>query len=314
MTRDAPIVHLGLAALAASLLIVGGQAELGSWGSVALAPLAGWILAATLVHGVAVHLPRGGTVGRGLAWGVAAASTLHLTTLLRVEVLAPLLLAAAVDLALASRGTEAPGGPDPDPGGKAVAGTATLAALVLAAVIVPLAQSPSIALRLTATVAVGWACLTGLAVYPHLRSPAAYLGAAAATSLAFLLLAAPLLPFGPLLAYWVLVGSVGLAVVAAAYERVDPTIAPERVRHEQTVDPIPDPVLAPLADAVERFVATGRGAPELSDRVARATEQGEGDRLAARTRALADGEPTADDRARALAELLDVDPEDGDRA
>lgn len=313
MSQRAPIVHLGLASIAVAMLVVGGRYQLGSWGAIGLRATAVWLATATIVHGLARTLPRGNRVVRGLAWGLAIASTLHQTALLRPQVVLPLALAGTIDVLLVAEGT-AEERLDPDTAGKAVAGVATLAALVGVAILLPLSADASVGMRLSATILVAWASVTALALAPHLRTPARYLAAAGATSVAFLLLAAPVLPFGPLLGYWVTVLTVAVAVLAATYGGTREEIDPERARHEQHVHPIPDPVLAGLADRVDRFVETGNGGPELSRRIEAALDRDDDGRLlgqAVQTRA--DG-ATPDRRARtnALRDLLDVQLEDGE--
>lgn len=315
MSQQAPVVHLGLASVAVAMLVVGGRYQLGSWGPIALRPTALWLASATLVHGVARTLPRGQRAVRGLAWGIAVAATVHQTALLRAQVVLPLILAGAVDVLLVAEGA-AEERLDPDAAGKAVAGVATLAALIGIAVLLPLARETSVGLRLSGTILVAWAVLTGLGLAPHHRTPTRYLAGAGLVSVAFLLLAAPVLPFGPLLAYWTTILTVAVAVLAATYAGTRAEIEPERTRHEQRVRPIPDPVLAALADRVDRFVDTGSGGPELSRRVEAALDRDDGGRLlgqAVQARA-SEGANDRQARSSALRDLLDVEPEDGDTA
>jgi hypothetical protein len=313
VNQRAPVVHLGLGAVAVAMALVGGRTRLGSWGSVPLVRAAAWLAAATTLHGIGQRLPRGGLVVRGLAWGLALGATFDLEALLRPQVVGPLALLAAADLVLAARSADAEG-PSPDAVGRLVAGGATVAALGLLAVVLSLARSATIGLRLAATVTVGWAVVTALGLYPARRSTGTLLGGAGLVGVAFLVLAAPVLPFGPLLAWVVMVGSVALAVVAASFEAASPSLAPGRSRHRQTVVPVPDPELAPLADDVQRYLETG-GAEELSRRVEAALEVDEGGALLEQSaRELAGGPPDPEHRRRALAQLLDVPDLDGERA
>lgn len=309
-TREAPLVHLGLLGGVALLMLIGGEATFGSWGTVGVRRLGLYALAAILVHGASRYAPTGRLAIRGAAWLILLGSTLDLTPLLRVEVLVPVAATGAVDLALARTEAQVDLDVPPGTGAKVVAGVTTLAAIVLVGVLIPLAQDALVLSRLSAVVLTGWALVSVLALRPALRTPMTLLGAAGALSVSFLLLAAPVLPFGPLLAYWVAILSVTAAVLTATFTRSDEPIDPALVRHEQTVRPLPDPVLAPLTERIRSFVESGRGARALSRRVEAALDRDEdGTLLPAMCEARARGtKPSRTDRRAALAELLDIDP------
>lgn len=311
-----PLVHLGLGAIIAMLLIVGGSVTFGSWGTVPVRLVALYALAAVTLHAASTRVPKGGLVVRAAAWGVVLGAPLHVRPLLRPEVLLPAAAIAAVDMALARAQLSADLDVDPGTAGKVVAGVTSLAAIVLLGLLIPLAQDALILARLGTVIVTGWALVATLSLRPALRTPGTLLGAAGALSLTFLLLAAPVVPFGPLLAYWVLVLSTTLAVVTVTFTDSDTPLDERHTRHEQTVRPLPDPVLAPLADRIERFIETGQGAQALSTRVEHALDRDEdGTLLPAMCETISHGtKPSRADRRRALAELVGVPTEhlDGD--
>lgn len=315
-TQSPPLVHLGLLSGITLLFAIGGQITFGDWGSVPVRRVALYALVATLLHASSSYLGRGKLAVRGATWLVVLAAPLDLAPLLRPEVLVTVAAVAAVDLAIARQEVSVDLDVDPGTGGKIVAALASLAAIVLVGVLLPLAQDALVLTRLATVILVGWALVGVLAMRPALRTPLTLLGAAGALSLAFLLLAAPVLPFGPLLAYWTAILSVSAAVLTASFTRSDDPVAPEHRRHEQTVRPLPDPVLAPLAERIRRFIETGQGGQALSIRIEAALDRDEDGRLLpALCEARATGErPTRLDRRAALARLLDVDPDrlDGD--
>lgn len=308
--QDAPLVHLGLTAAALVLLLIGGEITFSDWGTVPARWLALYGLAATSLHAASRSVQRYSLTLRGMAWSLALGSTLHLDPLFQLEVLLPIAAIGFVDLALhrtqALADTELP----PGTGGKAIAGAASLTALILLAILIPLAQTLLILFRLGVVILTGWGLITALALQPSTRTPTTLLGAAGALSITFLLLAAPILPYGPMLAYWVLVLSVTLAVTTATFTEAGDPIAPEHLVHEQTVRPLPDPVLAPLAERIRRFIESGHGAQPLSQRLEDALNRDAGGTLlSAMSQARAHGtHPSRRDRRAALAELLEIDP------
>lgn len=310
-SEDPPLVHLGLLAGVAVLLLIGGNVTFSDWGRVPVRTVGLYALGGILLHAASRYLSRGGLVLRGIAWLTAVGGALHLSPLRRPEVIVPLVALAAVDLALARSKATAELEVPPGALEKGIAGLASLAALVLLAVLVPLAQDALVLTRLGAVVVIGWALVAALAMRPAARTPVTLLGAAGAFSLAFLLLAGPVIPFGPLLSYWVAVLAVSLAVITATFTRSDPSFTEDQRRHEQTVRALPDPVLASLAERVRRFVESGQGAEALSRRVESALDRDEdGTLLPAMSEARARGtHPSRADRREALAELLGLDPD-----
>ena len=303
-----PFVHTGLGAMALLLLLIGGTATFGSWGTLDVRLFAVYVLAAIVLHGASRHVRKAGITLRTLSWIVLAAMAVHTGVLLRVEVLVPLAALAALDLAIH--------GSDLSRGfltasrlSKVLAGVATLLMAAGVAGLVLFAADGLILARLATTLVVAWALFSLLAMNRDLRTPRLLLGAAGVFSVTFLLLAAPALPYGPLLAYWALLLSVGLAVLTGAISLTRPGLDPGKVRHAQRVHPIPDPVLAPLRREVSAFVANGVGTRRLSARIETALGRDEGGRLLG---ALAEAQgrgtvPSRADRIRALAEVLDLD-------
>lgn len=306
MTRTSPMfVHVGLLGVVFIVLLIGGQATLGSWGMVPVRSLSLFLLAAIVTHGASNLLPRGQTAARAGAWGILVASTLFFEPLLRAPVVVPILVLGTVDVAVHRRGLdvgEVPAGAR----GQAIAGVTTVVMLVLIAVLMVISRDGLVLARLGGAVVVAWLLVSVIALRPGLRSPLVLLGASGLVSVAFLFLAAPVLPYGPVLAYLVLVGSMALAVFASVSVGVQAAWGAGHVRHEQTVEVLPDPALSSLSARVERFVASGRGGEALSVRVEEALGVQEGGRLLGRAvRAQAgDQDPSVEHREEALVRLL----------
>lgn len=316
--RSPPLVHLGLLAAVTMLLLIGGTVTFGDWGTVPVRLVALYALGAILLHAVSNYVPQGSLFVRGGAWAIVLAAPLHITPLLRPEVMLPAAALAGLDLALHCTAARTDLDVPPGTGGKVVAAVASLAAIVLLGLLVPLAQGALVLTRLGVVILTGWALVGVLAMRPALRTRLTLLGAAGTFSLTFLLLAGPVIPFGPLLAYWVLILSVTLAIVTATFTQSGDPVPAGQARHEQTVRALPDPILAPLAERVQRFIETGQGARALSRRIEAALDRDEdGTLLPAMCEAQAHGtRPSRGDRRNALAELLDVRPDtlDGDTA
>lgn len=305
-----PWAHLGLGSLAVLLLLIGGTATFGSWGTLEVRVAMLYVLAALGLHAASRQSRRAGLPLRLGAWASLLALTVHQQVLLRAEVVVPLLALAALDITLhraeltnevltASRLS------------KAIAAVATVVMVLALVALVLLAADGLVLARLGATVLVGWALLVVLALRPHLRTPLHLLGASGVLSVTFLLLAAPVMPFGPLLAYWVLIASMAVAVLTSTVSGTDHGLDPAKRRHAQRVHPMPDPVIAPLREDVRVFLTSGEGASQLSRRLEQALGRDENGRLLpALSEARAKGTvPSRADRARALAELLEIDIE-----
>lgn len=308
MRDDAPpVAHLGLAAVAGVLFLLGGQARLGDWGQVALRPLAGYVIAAVSLHAASHYVPQGAWA-RGAAWTVLLASTLHLSPLLRAEVLVPVAAAGVIDLLLHRRADEASWGAPATRKGKTVAGAATVATLILLAWLMLVARDALVLTRLGLVVGTAWALVATIALRPSLGTPKLLLGAAGTFSVVFFFLAAPVLPYGPLLAYVALVASVSLAILVATFKSTGPALAKHLARHEQTVRTLRDPHVAPLATRLERYLETGHGASTVSHRVEALLGRDEGGSLVPRlVEAHATGEATREDRITVLSSLLGED-------
>lgn len=310
----APIAHLVVLAALAVAFLIGGRVTFRPWGTVAVRPLVGYATLATLVHASSRWITEHALAVRGLAWLIVASMPLHLTTLLRPEVLGPVVALAIVDLARHRAGLQVDGEVPAGTAGKAVAGLSTLAFLAILAVLVPLAKTTGILIRLGLVTATGWALVSLFALRPGTRTPGSLLAGSAAFALTFALLAGPVLPFGPLLTYWATILAVAAAVVTATVSAADEPVREEHRVHEQTVRSLPDPALAPLAERVGEVVAGG-DAEAFSRRVEAALDRDEGGRLvAAEARRFEDrGLPEPVARRRALASLLDVEDETGGR-
>lgn len=307
--RAPPLVHLALAGAALVILLIGGTITFGSWGTLDVRLAMLYVLAAVGLHVASRYAPRGGLALRVGAYLTLVAMTVHTQVLLRPEVLVPLLALGGLDVALhrseltreiIRAGRLA----------KVLAGLSTLVMIVLVGTLVVLAADGLILARTIATVVVAWGLVTVFALRPHLRTASNLLAGAAVFAVTFLLLTAPVIPFGPLIAYWTLVVAVALAVVTSTVTHTGPGTHPNKVRHAQRVHPMPDPVIAPVREEVRRYLATGEGAGRLSRRVEAALGRDERGRLvAALAEAQAKGTvPSRNDRIRALAELLELDP------
>lgn len=306
MTRtNPPFVHVGLLGIVLILFLIGGQATLGSWGLVPVRPLAVFLLAAIVLHAASSYLPRGQLAARGSAWAVLASSTLFFAPLLRAPVVVPILALGALDAFIFRRGLaldEVPAGAK----GRAIAGVATVAMLVLVGLLMVASRDALVLARLSGTVLAAWSIVAGLALRPAHRTPLTLLGGAGALSVVFFFLARPVLPYGPVLAYLVLVASMALAVLASLPARTHRALGQDHTLHEQTVTVLHDPALPSLAARVERFLVSGRGQETLSVRLEEALgEDEEGTLLERAVQARsATGESSMEQRAEALARLL----------
>ncbi len=306
MTRSGPLlVHVGLFGVVSIMFLIGGQATLGSWGTLPVRPVSLLLLAAIGVHAASSLLPWGSVLARGVAWGILVACTLLFEPLLRVPVVAPIVALSVIDLVLHRRGLGLEGF-QAGARGQVIAGVSTVAMLVLFALLMVLSRDGFVLARLGGTVLVAWLVVAVLALAPGVRSPGAFLGAAGVVSVVFLFLAAPVLPYGPLLAYLVLVGSMAVAVLVGVSARVEGSFDEEHRVHEQTVNVLRDPSLSSLSARVGRFLASGRGEEALSARLEEALGREEGGRLLARAvRAQArEGEVDRSHREEALVRLL----------
>lgn len=302
-----PFVHVVLAGAALLALLIGGTATFGAWGSIGVRRAALYALAAIAMHGASRYAGEASVHLRVGAYVVLAALTVDERVLFRVEVLAPLAALAVADLVIHRADLSRPR-IQAGTAAKLIAGLATLGLVGLLTTLVLLASERLVLVRLGATVLIAWVLVTLFALRPATRRPEALLVGAGAFSIGFVLLAAPVLPFGPLLAWWAIITAGALAVLTGTVTHSGPGLAPETRRHAQRVASMPDPLLAPLAEDVRRFIETGDGGRALSQRIEHALGRSEnGNLLPALSGAQSKGaRPSRGDRTRALAELLQV--------
>lgn len=305
-TQDPPLIHLALAGLTLLVLLIGGTAQFSDWGSVQVRLVATYALAAVVLHAASRY--TGGLWLRGLAWAVLAAGTIHSGVLLRPEVLGPLAAVAALDLVI-HRSQVTTKVVEVGNLARIIAGLSTLAAIVMVGGLILLASDPLVLARLSATVLVAWGIVVTFAMRPDVRDIPTLLAGAGAFSVTFLLLTAPVIPFGPLLAYWAIVGSVALAVVTGAFTTTEDVLDDDVRVHHQAVRSLPDPVIHGTREQLREYLSTGTGARELSQRLESALGRDEQGRLLpALAEAQARGSrPSRKDRQAALAELLNLD-------
>lgn len=306
-TQDPPLIHLALAGLTMVVLLIGGTVQFSTWGSVQVRLVATYALAAILLHGASGYLGPGLWL-RGIAWLVLAGGAVHSGVLFRPEVLGPLSAVAALDLVL-HRSQVTAEIVEIGNLARVIAGVTTLAAVVLVGVLILLASDPLVLARLGATVLVAWGVVVTFSMRPDARDIPTLLAGAGAFSVTFLLLTAPVLPFGPLLAYWAIIGSVALAVVTGAFTTTQDVLDDDVHVHRQAIRSLPDPVIHGTREQVRQYLSTGTGGRQLSQRIETALgRQEDGRLLPALAEAQARGSrPSRKDRAAALAELLDID-------
>jgi hypothetical protein len=141
-----------------------------------------------------------------------------------------------------------------------------------------------------------------------MRAPERLLPALGVYYLFFGLVAAPILPFGPAIAWWVLCASVLLGAMVAARHVSGDEVPEGQRRHQQVVGRLEDHALAATSLDVEAFLATGAGAEILEARIGAARERAlPPDALMALARDAARGQPIQRaHRERALRQLLEA--------
>ncbi len=310
VTTRPPLVHLTLLSLVAIAFLIGGQVTFHDWGRLPVRPLTGYLAFAIVLHAASGFAGGASLLLRGTAWLTVALAPLHLDVLLRAEVLVPVVALGIVDLAQHRTGLKA-GAELPAGGlGKGIAALATLALLAVFAVLVPLAKSAGILVRLGATATIGWALLSSFALRPAIRTPGNLLGGVGAFAVSFALLAGPIVPLGPLVTYWVTILTLAAAILTWVITGSETSLREEHRVHEQTTRSLPDPVVAPLAEKIHGFITTGEHTRALSRRVQRVSGQDD-EGLADRVDDMrAQGLPHYVARRRALAEALDIDETD----
>jgi hypothetical protein len=264
-----PLVHIVLLVPVALGLVVGDTLTLGSWGALDVRLAALYLLPALLLHAWASAARRGLAPRLG-AWAIVAAMCVHTGVLLQPPVLAAVALGALLDAALHRAEAAAPRRERASPGARMAAGLIGLLAVLALALLARFA-TPDAALRLGLAALLAAALAVAAVLSPGLRAPARLLPALGLYYLAFALGAAPVLPFGPALAWWLLCGSLCAGAALAARHVRGPDLPPAARRHEHVVQALPDPLLAADVAAVQRYLASGDGAQPLAERVARAS-------------------------------------------
>lgn len=268
-----PVLQLALLALTAWMSLIGGTITFGTWGDLDVRLAGAYVIPALALHAWSSLRPR--MWPRALAWGLVFAMCVHSQVLLQPVLLATLGLLAILDLGLHSARVPRS---QASPAARAVAGLTVLAAVGILFVLYQVATFDALT-RLGATTVLGAALVVACALYPAMRAPQRLLPALGVYYLAFVLMAAPILPFGPAIAWWFLCASVFLGAVVAARHVSGHELPPAQRRHEHVVSHLPDPFLAAEADAIERFLASGAGARDLSRRVEAALGRDDGGKL-----------------------------------
>lgn len=295
-----PVIQAGLAAVAAYALAVGGTVTFEGLGRVPVHPLAELLLVGAALHAASRYV-HPGFVPRGLAWTAWAAASALSGPLARPWVVGGIAAAGLLDLAFL-------GGPDPEPqrspgsrdvGAALVAGGLGVALALWAAYV---AGGGPVAVRLTTTALAGGGLAAAYALRPAARTPGRLLVGALAFAVVFRVLAAPVLPLGPILAYWVLVGAAVLALAAGTRTGVRQAVPDGLERHTQHVEARPDPLDRGLEPALRSYLDGGasprrvcRAVATLDPELAREVAADLPDRHAPRS-----------DRAASLAEALDA--------
>lgn len=298
-----PIVQFTFLALMVWVFLVGGTITFGTWGDVDARLMAGYLIPALALHAWSGWRPR--LWPRVAAWALVFVMLVHTGTLVQPLVLATLGLLAALDLGL--HASKVPRSRVSVAARAAAAGTG-LIAFGLLVFLYQFATFDAM-MRLGATTILGAALVIACALVPAMRAPQRLLPALGVYYLAFVLMAAPVLPFGPAIAWWFLCASVFLGAIVAA-RHVSGTELPEGQRkHEHVVSHLPDPFVAADANMVEEFLATGAHTQALSERIeaARGLEP-TGKALREAVREVGGKRPGREHRTHALRHLLEMTP------
>lgn len=298
-----PLLHVAGAGLAIFALVVGGTVTFQDLGRVPVRPVAVVLLGGLVLHG-ASRYAEAGAAARGLAWAVWAAGAAVSGPLARPPIVGGLAAAGLLDLAFHAGDRD----PAPARGDRAVAPAVAVGvvSVVTALTAAHLGRGPGVAARLAVTALFGGGLVAAYALRPSARTPGRLLAGALAYGVAFRVLASPVLPLGPILAYWVLVGAAGLALLTGTRTRLREALPADLRRHEQHVERRPDPLDRGLEAALRAYLQ-GRASP---DRVRRAVARHDAD-LADEVADLPDATAPRTRRATALERTLDVPlPED----
>lgn len=299
MSRRLPFLQVALAAVAAFALATGGTATFQGRGRVPVRPLAQFLLVGAALHAASLYA-RPGYIPRGLAWLVWIAGAAVTGPLGAPAILGGLAAVGLLDLAF--HGGEPRESPAPGSRSVAAAVVGASASLILAVVAARVAGAGPEAARLVVTALAGGGLVAAYALRPRVRTPGRYLAGALAFGVLFRVMAAPVLPLGPILAYWVLVGAAVLALAAGTRTGARPGVPRGVERHAQQVHRKPDPLDRGLESALRSYVAGVGSARRVRQAVARHDPD-----LADE---LADALPSRDapdrERVRAVADRLDV--------
>jgi hypothetical protein len=299
-----PVVQLVLLALMVWVFAIGGTVTFGTWGEVDTRILSGYLIPALALHAWS-GLPSAPRLWpRVLAWALVFVMLAHSQVLLQPVLIGALGLLAALDLGL--HAARVPKRERLPLGARVTLGITALLCLAALWFLWTYATFEALT-RLGAAVVLAAALVVAGTLYPSMRMPTRLLPALGAYYLFVVLVAAPILPFGPAIAWWLLCGMVLVGAVVSA-RHVSGEELPERHRrHEHAIAQLPDPLLAHDADLVERFLATGAGSKDLSLRVERATgREAHGKALAALVKETGGPRAGREHRAYALRRLLEM--------
>jgi hypothetical protein len=297
--RRLPVLQVLLAGVAAFALAAGGTATFQGWGRVPVRPLAQFLLVGAALH-AASRYARPGYVPRALAWVVWAVGIAFTTPLSTTPVLGALAAAGLLDLAFHGGDAE----PRPEVGSRAVGAAVARAvtSLLVGIGAARLAGAGADGARLAATALAGGGLVAAYALRARARTPGRLLAGALAFGIVFRVLAAPILPLGPILAYWVLVGAAVLALAAGTRSGVRPGLPEDLERHDQVVERKPDPLDRGLESALRSYLA-GTAAPR---RVRRAVARHDPDLADELADDLPGRDAPARERVRVVSDRLDV--------
>jgi hypothetical protein len=252
------------------VFFVGGTLTIGSWGDFDVRLAMVYLLPAIALHAWGCYLGRGGLAAKGAAWVLVGAMCFSSGVLFRVTVLAMVAFLAALDLALHARTAPASQRPRAPLRARLAAAVILLAALGGVALLWQFTTFEA-SVRLGAAVALAAALGVAAALRPALRAPQLLLPALGGFYLFFVLVAAPIIPFGPLVAWWLLCGALLLAAIVALRHVSGPEAPWGLTKHEHAVAALPDIALQATARDVERWLARGDGEEALAQRIEAAT-------------------------------------------
>lgn len=292
-----PLVHAAAAGLAAFALATGGTVTFQGLARLPVRPVALVLLGGLVLHAASRYAAHGPLV-RGATWSLWAAGAALSGPLAIPPIVGGIAAAGLLDLAFHAGDDPAPAHGDPAVGVAAIAAVTGVVAAVAAA---HLAAGAGVAARLALAALAAGGLVAAYALRPAVRTPGRLLAGALAYGVVFRVLASPVLPLGPILAYWVLVGAAGLALLAGTRTRLREPLPAGLRRHEQHVARRPDPLDRGLEAALRAYL-DGTASP---DRVRRAVARHDAG-LADEAAALPDRTAPRARRARALEQVLET--------